>query len=286
MRACHQTLADHQTGISIGMALHTTPLTQNQRSPLRISLCRLSFLIACHQAVTTSAFPTGVAWIDPAGDDALVPCLILGVREDAPLHPEGSLAVAPTAVRASLGFEMAEVLKHQDSSPVVVSKLDNASTHQVCERLIDVLDLAPEVDIVLFAIGEDASLAAVACNPSKLLLPKAVYLLATPDECGGKTRTFNSLDGADREVVVEIEIDRTYGCLRVSCDLLFNVAGRAKRFSMGVCNHHCLPCLTSEGLPTSPSEGNSRPVMRTLSQDQQVPVQTLSRMLDGVRSFH
>ena len=56
------------------------------------------------------------------------------------------------------------MLKHQDGRPVVVSKLDNASTHQVRERLIDVLDLAPQSDIVLFALGDDASLASVVCN--------------------------------------------------------------------------------------------------------------------------
>ncbi len=175
MRACHQTLADNQTGISIGMALHPTLMTQNQRSTLSIPLCWLPLLITRHQAVTTSTFPTGVAWIDPAGDDALVPCLIFGVLEDAPLHPEGSLAVSPTAILASLGFEVAEVLKHQDGRPMVMSKLDNASTHQVRERLIDVLDLAPEVNIVLFALGDDASLASVACNAPQLLLPKAIY---------------------------------------------------------------------------------------------------------------
>jgi hypothetical protein len=52
---------------------------------------------------------------------------------------------------------------------MVMSKLDNASTHQVGERLIDVLDLAPEVTIVLFALGYDASLASVACNAPQLL---------------------------------------------------------------------------------------------------------------------
>src|SRR5260370_22533129 len=109
---------------------------------------------------------------------------------------------------------------------MVMSKLDNASTHQVRERLIDVLDLVPEVNIVLFALGDDASLASVACNAPQLLLPKAVYLLATPDEFGGQDRTFNSLDGADREVGVELEIDSTNGGLSVGCDLPLD-CGRA-----------------------------------------------------------
>src|SRR6266536_6556927 len=42
----------------------------------------------------------------------------------------------------------------------------------------------------------------------------------------------------------------------------------------------------SDGLATSTPAGNARPVMRTLSQLQQVPVQTLSRMEASVRSFH
>jgi hypothetical protein len=188
--------------------------------------------------VTTSTFPTGIAWIDPAGDDALAPCLIFGVLEDAPLHPEGSLAVSTTAIRASLGFEGAEVLKHQDGRPMVMSKLDNASTHQVRERLIDVLDLAPEGNIVLLALGYDAGLASVACNASQLLLPKAVYLFATPDECGGQDRTFNSLDGADREVVVEIEIDRTHGGLSVGCDLPLDGGRASEVFLDGVRSFH------------------------------------------------
>src|SRR5258708_12435862 len=127
----------------MGMALDATLMTQNQRSTLSIPLCRLPLLIACHQAVTTSTFPAGVAWIDPAGDDALVPCLIFGVLEDAPLHPEGSLAVSPTAILASLGFEVAELLKHQDGRPMVMSKLDNATTHPQLDRLTAVLAPVP-----------------------------------------------------------------------------------------------------------------------------------------------
>src|SRR5207248_4008079 len=102
-------------------------------------------------------------------NDTLVPCLICGEREDASLHPEGTLAISPAAIRALLWFEMAEVLKHQDARPVPVSKLDNASTDQVCESLIAVFDLAPEGDIVLFALGYGTSLAPVACDAPQLL---------------------------------------------------------------------------------------------------------------------
>src|SRR6266516_2383433 len=72
--------------------------------------------------------------------------------------------------------------------------------------------------------------------------------------------------------------------LVVTCFSIFG--GLLNGFSRGVCNHHWFPRRTREGLPSSTSAGNSRPVIRTLSQLQQVPVQTLSRMLPARRSFH
>src|SRR5216684_2041263 len=73
-------------------------------------------------------------------------------------------------------------------------------------------------------------------------------------------------------------------CVVTWCSMF---AGRLNFLSTGVCTHQCSPCRTSCGLPNSvPSVGKSRPVIRTLSQLQQVPVQTLSTMLLAVRSFH
>ena len=50
------------------------------------------------------------------------------------------------------------------------------------------------------------------------------------DKAGGQDRTFNSLDGADRKVVVEIEIDRTHGGLQVGCDLLLDFGRASEAF--------------------------------------------------------
>ena len=90
------------------------------------------------------------------------------------------------------------MLKHQNGRSMLFGKLDNASTHQVREGLISMGDLAPTVYVVLLPFCDDASLPAIACDPSELFIPKAGYLLTTANEPGGKTRTFNSLDGADR----------------------------------------------------------------------------------------
>src|ERR1700676_749399 len=63
----------------------------------------------------------------------------------------------------------------------------------------------------------------------------------------------------------------------VTCSAI--LGGLLNGFSMGVCNHHCFPRRTRAGLPIAYPSGTSRPKVRTFTQDQQVPVQTLSRML-------
>jgi hypothetical protein len=100
-------LSEKQTGITMRMALHPTPLTENQRSTLRKPLCRLPLMRACHQRVTTSTLSTGVARVDPTGDDLLVPCLRFGRGEDASLHPLGPLLIAPFPVVPFGGVEVA-----------------------------------------------------------------------------------------------------------------------------------------------------------------------------------
>ena len=105
LSAGDETLSDQQTGIAIGMALHPTPLTENQRSTLRIALCRLPLLRACHQAVTTSTLSTGGARVDPTGDDVRVACLLVGIGEDGSLHPLGPFLIAPCTVFPLCGFE-------------------------------------------------------------------------------------------------------------------------------------------------------------------------------------
>ena len=95
-----------------------------------------------------------------------IPCLIFGIAEDTPLHPESPFAIAPSAIRALFRLEIAQVLKDEDRGPLLSGELDNASAHQMGNLLIHVADLAPEVGIVLFVLCDDASLGSVACNAS------------------------------------------------------------------------------------------------------------------------
>ena len=60
------------------------------------------------------------------------------------------------------------MLEDQDTRSLILGELDNASAHQMGNLLICVSDLAPEVGIVLFIFGNDASLRSVTCNPSQV----------------------------------------------------------------------------------------------------------------------
>src|SRR5260370_13407960 len=64
------------------------------------------------------------------------------------------------------------------------------------------------------------------------------------------------------------------------------VGGLVNVFSREVCSHHCAPRRTRTGLCIWEPSGSSRPKVRTFTQDQQVPVHTLSTMDEPVRSFH
>jgi hypothetical protein len=63
--------------------------------------------------MATSTFPTGISWADSAGENAFIVRFVLGVLEDASLHPEGSFAIASAAILALGWFEIAQVLKDQ-----------------------------------------------------------------------------------------------------------------------------------------------------------------------------
>ncbi len=115
--------------------------------------------------MATSAFSTRIAWIDSARENAFVIRFVFGVLEDTSFHPEGSFAIASVTILPSGRFEIAQVLKHQDARLVLSGKLDNTSTHSMRDLLIDMVDLPPEVNVVLFAFHYDACLASVARNP-------------------------------------------------------------------------------------------------------------------------
>jgi len=115
--------------------------------------------------MTTSAFSTGILRIYPTRENAFVVGFVFRVLEDTPLHPECPFAIASSAILAFGRFEIAQVLKHQDASLILFGKLHNASAHEMRDIFIDLVDLVPEIYIVLFTFREKASLASVASNP-------------------------------------------------------------------------------------------------------------------------
>ena len=93
------------------MSTHPTLRTEYQWRTRGISLCWLRGFIPSHETTATSALPTGISRAHSAGENALVVGFVLGVLEDAPLHPESSFAVAPVTIRALLWLEGPQVLK-------------------------------------------------------------------------------------------------------------------------------------------------------------------------------
>ena len=179
--------------------------------------------IANDLRTAASTFPAGVLGVHPAGDDPLVPRLVRGVAEDAALHPEGPFAIASAAIPALLRFEVAQMFKDEDARLVLSGKLDDASTHLMGQLLIAVPDRAPQGNVILFTLGDQASLVSVPCHPSKPLLPKAGYRSAPADEAGGKDRTFNGLDGAAGKMFPHVQINGTDLCVRVGRELLLHL---------------------------------------------------------------
>ena len=104
-------MADHKTGVAVGMPAHLARGTHDQGCASLIPFLGLPLRITNELSTATGAFPAGVLRIDPAGDDTgLVPRLVLAIAEDAPFHPESPLMVAPVAIPAFLRFQIAEVV--------------------------------------------------------------------------------------------------------------------------------------------------------------------------------
>ena len=166
MRAGNQPLSNDETGIAIRVALHGAVFTEHEGRASCIAFHWLARMVANDEAVAAMTLLARIARVDPTGDDLLVPRLIFGIGEDASLHPESPFAIAASAILALFRFEVAQMLKDENGCPLLLGKLDNAGAHQVGNLLVHLLDLAPEVGIVLFAFSDDARLGSVACNAS------------------------------------------------------------------------------------------------------------------------
>ena len=168
LRTLDQALSDSQAGISVGMIAHLAVWAEAERGSASIAFHRVSLGVANDSSVTAMAFPARIAGIDAGRDDAAcMPGLVLCVAENAPFHPVGAFAIATARIRALFRLQVAQMFKNQEARSVLPSELDNASAHQMRDLFVHVPDFGPEVGIVLFIVGNDASLGSVACNASK-----------------------------------------------------------------------------------------------------------------------
>ena len=88
------------------------------------------------------------------------------------------------------------MLEDENTRPVLGGEQDNAAAHQMRDLFVNVPDFGPEVGIVLFVLGNDASLRSVARNTSKQFLPTARYRCAIPNEGSSQDGAVNGLDAA------------------------------------------------------------------------------------------
>ena len=92
--------------------------------------------VANKKAVAAMTLPARIARVDPTGDDLRVPCLVFGIGEDTPFHPESPFAIAPSAIRALFRLEVVQILKTRIAASCSVGELDNAGTHQMGNLLV------------------------------------------------------------------------------------------------------------------------------------------------------
>ena len=156
--ALDQATADDQTGIAIGMSSHLALWAEHQGRAGRIACHSLSRRVANDLSVAAMAFSGGIAWVDPTGNDPLVPRLIFGVGEDPALHPECPFRISPPTIRALFRLEVPQVLEDEYRRSLLRGELHNASAHQMSDLGVYSAYLAPEGGIILFALCDDASL--------------------------------------------------------------------------------------------------------------------------------
>ena len=199
--------ADDEARIADGIAMHLTLWAKDQGSAEGVAICWLTGIVAGNKALATGAFSAGISGIDPAGDDALVPRLIPGIVKNATFQPVGVLLIPTFTVGALLRCEMPQMLKDQHTCSMRCSELHNAAADPMRGLLIECSHLCPQAGVVLFPLCNDAGLASIAGNPSKLSLPKAVQLLAPANKAGSNHRAFDRLNGANGKMLIDVAID-------------------------------------------------------------------------------
>ena len=118
------------------------------------------------------------------------------------------------------------MLEDQDTHSLILGELDNASAHQMGNLLICVSDFARSQSALSCSFSARMPvLARLRAMRPNCRAPCAGYLSATADEAGGQDRTFDSLDGADCEMFVEVQIDRTDSRCGSGSDLCLNLWG-------------------------------------------------------------
>src|SRR5690348_15282656 len=155
------------------MPFHPTVHTEDEWSAGGIPFCWLARMVSSYWSSTSGTVPAVIARAHPAGNDSsCVPRLVSRVSKDPSLEPVATFAISASAICTFHWSKTAQVLKHQDTSVVLLRKRNNVMANQMGNLFIKVPYPSPQSYVVLFAFRKDAGLAPVACNPSKPSLPK------------------------------------------------------------------------------------------------------------------
>src|SRR5579859_3743772 len=105
LRALPQALSDLETGIAVGVTAHLALWAQDQGRTRGITFFKLPLCVADKQPMTAVTLSTGIARVDTAGNDLLLPRLIPGILENTALHPVGPFGIATARIPALFGLE-------------------------------------------------------------------------------------------------------------------------------------------------------------------------------------
>jgi hypothetical protein len=176
-------MPNHDAGVSVGVVPMTTLRikTHDQRCSGLIAFLWLTSMVTSHFLMTQRTFSTGILGIDTARDDPLVPRFVAAVTEDASFHPVHAFLVRTVTVAALVRLQIPQMFKHQDGGSVRLGKLDNPTTDEVSNLLVETMHAVPEIQIILLSLGTDASLASVAGDLAQERLHRCVLQRSAVD---------------------------------------------------------------------------------------------------------
>src|SRR5258708_10270237 len=156
-------------GIEVSMALIVASGAREEFAPFTSDA--LSSLVREPHALvaTTSTILRSTMRINLNAHDASGIRLFFGESVDFAFQLIGLFAIEPTRFAAPPWFDHSQPFKHQHTTSILLTYLDNRSCCLVCGIHILAAHVCPEVLIVVFPLHRTACLPLLVCHPFKML---------------------------------------------------------------------------------------------------------------------